>query len=40
MIAGVHNSLTVDGQDPMQRAGRFLWLRWAQARMSNVNWQN
>lgn len=31
MIAGVHNSLTVDGQDPMQRAGRFLWLRWVQA---------
>jgi len=29
--AEVHNTLTLDGQEPMQRAGRFLWLRWAQA---------
>jgi hypothetical protein len=28
----VHNTLTLDGQDQMQRAGRFLWLHWAQAR--------
>jgi hypothetical protein len=27
----VHNSLTVDGQEQMTRAGRFLWLDWAQA---------
>ena len=27
----VHNTLTVDGQNQMTRAGRFLWLDWAQA---------
>ncbi len=27
----VHNTLTLDGQDQMQQAGRFLWLDWAQA---------
>ena len=27
----VHNTLTLDGRDQMQRAGRFLWLDWAQA---------
>lgn len=27
----VHNTLTIDGQDQMTRAGRFLWLDWAQA---------
>ena len=27
----VHNTVTVDGQDQMRRAGRFLWLDWAQA---------
>lgn len=26
-----HNTVCVDGLDPMQRAGRFLWLDWAQA---------
>jgi hypothetical protein len=26
-----HNTLSVDGQDQMTRAGRFLWLDWAQA---------
>ena len=26
-----HNTLTLDGQEQMQRAGRFLWLDWAQA---------
>lgn len=26
-----HNAVCVDGVDPMQRAGRFLWLDWAQA---------
>lgn len=28
--ADVHNSVVVDGRDPMRRAGRFLWLSWAQ----------
>jgi hypothetical protein len=30
MGASVHNSLVVDGIEPMHRAGRFLWLDWAQ----------
>lgn len=29
--ADVHNGVTVDGEDPMRRAGRFLWLRWSKA---------
>lgn len=29
----VHNTVTIDGQDQMKRAGRFLWLDWAQARL-------
>jgi hypothetical protein len=29
----VHNTLTVDGRDQMRRAGKFLWLRWAQAKV-------
>ncbi|MCW5875466.1 MAG: alginate lyase family protein [Anaerolineales bacterium] len=29
----VHNTLSVDGRDQMTRAGRFLWLDWAQARV-------
>jgi len=27
----VHNTITIDGKDQMDRAGRFLWLDWAQA---------
>ena len=27
----VHNTIMVDGQEQMTRAGRFLWLNWAQA---------
>ena len=27
----VHNTVTLDGRDQMRRAGRFLWLDWAQA---------
>jgi hypothetical protein len=27
----VHNTLTLNGRDQMTRAGRFLWLDWAQA---------
>jgi len=29
----VHNTLNVNSQDQMTRAGRFLWLDWAQARL-------
>jgi hypothetical protein len=31
--ASVHNAAVVDGKEPMQRAGRFLYLDWAQARV-------
>ncbi len=31
--AFVHNTVTIDGQDQMTPAGRFLWLDWAQARI-------
>jgi hypothetical protein len=27
----VHNTITIDGHDQMRRAGRFLWVDWAQA---------
>ncbi len=30
--AFVHNTATIDGEDQMTRAGRFLWLDWAQGR--------
>jgi hypothetical protein len=30
--ASSHNAPVIDGDDPMQRAGTFLWLHWAQAR--------
>ncbi len=29
----VHNTIVVNHQDQMQKAGRFLWLDWAQARL-------
>lgn len=29
----VHNTVTLEGRDQMTRAGRFLWLDWAQARL-------
>jgi hypothetical protein len=29
--SSVHNTITIDGLDQMTRAGRFLWLDWAQA---------
>jgi hypothetical protein len=29
--ASIHNTLTVDHRDHMRRAGRFLWVDWAQA---------
>jgi len=31
----VHNTVQVDGRDQMRRAGRFLWLDWAQAYIKN-----
>lgn len=34
--ACVHNTLIVDGRDPMRRAGRFLWLDWAQAHVLEI----
>lgn len=30
--AAFHNTVLVDGQEPMDRAGRFLWVDWAQGR--------
>lgn len=32
-LTGAHNTVMLDGQEQMQRAGRFLWLDWAQARL-------
>jgi hypothetical protein len=29
----VHNTITVDGEDQMTRAGRFLWLDWGEGRV-------
>lgn len=31
----VHNTLTINGKDQMTRAGKFLWLDWAQAQVQN-----
>lgn len=31
--AAAHNTLVVDAEEPMRRAGRFLWLDWAQGRL-------
>ncbi|GAB4476799.1 MAG: hypothetical protein Kow0088_14990 [Anaerolineales bacterium] len=28
-----HNTLTIDGKNPMTRAGKFLWLNWAKTRV-------
>lgn len=33
----VHNTVTVNDLDQMQRGGRFLWLDWAQARLLPAN---
>ncbi|MGH2606044.1 MAG: heparinase II/III family protein, partial [Anaerolineales bacterium] len=35
VLAGAagHNAPLLDGREPMERAGRFLWTRWAQARL-------
>jgi hypothetical protein len=34
---GIHNTVTIDGLDQMTRAGRFLWLDWAQAKILQQN---
>lgn len=31
----VHNTITIDGRDQMTRAGKFLWLDWAQAQVES-----
>lgn len=31
-VTRVHNTITIDDQNQMQRAGKFLWLDWAQAK--------
>lgn len=31
--AAVHNTLCLEGQEPMTRAGKFLWLDWVQSRV-------
>ncbi len=33
----VHNTLTLNDQDQMTRAGKFLWLDWAQSRVEDVS---
>ncbi len=36
--AACHNTVTINGQDPMTRAGRFLWLDWAQAELISAEY--
>ncbi len=36
--AAAHNTLVADGNEPMDRAGRFLWLNWSNARFLG-RWQ-
>lgn len=36
----IHNTVTIDDLDQMTRAGRFLWLDWAQAEIRNVDHAN
>jgi len=36
--ASAHNTIVVDGNEPMDRAGRFLWLNWTNARFLG-QWQ-
>jgi hypothetical protein len=33
----VHNTITIDGLNQMLPAGRFLWLEWANARVTEIN---
>ena len=37
MITLVHNTITVDDQPQMTRAGRFLWLDWSTGKVEKVN---
>ncbi len=37
--AWCHNTLRVDGEEPMLRGGRFLWLGWSKARLT-CRWQS
>jgi uncharacterized heparinase superfamily protein len=37
--AAVHNTILVDGHEPMLRSGRFLWLDWAQGQVLG-RWQS
>lgn len=32
----VHNTIVIDGKDQMTRAGKFLWLDWAQGKIVNI----
>jgi hypothetical protein len=36
MVVAVHNTVTIDGLEPMTRAGRFLWLDWNQAEVLQI----
>ncbi|NIM95617.1 MAG: hypothetical protein GTO18_18110 [Anaerolineales bacterium] len=36
-VASVHNTILIDEKEPMRRAGRFLWLNWANSEM-NGRW--
>jgi hypothetical protein len=36
-VTAAHNTLTVDGLSQMTKAGRFLWLDWAQAEVLDTN---
>jgi hypothetical protein len=38
--AKVHNTVTINGQEPMTRAGRFLWLDWAKAKDVDIKEKN
>jgi hypothetical protein len=32
-VAVAHNNVVINGQEPMERVGTFLWLRWSRARL-------
>jgi len=36
----IHNTITIDGKEQMTRAGRFLWLDWAQARILDIGFDS
>lgn len=37
MTTAVHNTIMIDGQDQMTRAGKFLWLDWSTGRVTKEN---